>query len=183
MISSNALSTSILHHNLNGISDKNLHSIRYLTCTSGLSRNTFKHVCKDFPNMAILIKIATPGKAQLTFVHASVGNKSLGESITDFTLAGLLKAPKVVSIESNTAFINAGNSIRITITKVLICAASGDLERSKKQRDWVVLNVVLLPPFLTESAILESEEAAANLLKVFAKCIEGKRTEEEEDKL
>ena len=44
------------------------------------------------------------------------------------------------------------------------------------------LNVVLLPPFLTEASILDRKPTAANLLKVFAKCIAAKGSEEEEKK-
>ena len=41
----------------------------------------YKRVCKDFPNIAILNKSATPSEIQLTFNHTTVGNKSLGESV------------------------------------------------------------------------------------------------------
>ena len=51
-----------------------------------------------FPNVAILTKSATPGEVQLTFAHASVGKKSLGESVTALNLAESLEAPIVISI-------------------------------------------------------------------------------------
>ena len=70
----------------------------------------------------------------------------------------------------------------IPVTEVLLNAAVGNLTRSKKQRDWVALNAVILPPFLTEAAILDVKTSAANLLKVFAKCISTKGVEEEEYK-
>ena len=129
-------------------------------CMSKPSSTKLKRVCKDLKNTAILTKSTTPGKPELTFVHTSVCNKSLGESVTAFTLAGLLKAPKVVSIDADIAFVNAGDKIRIPITELILCAASGNLVRLKKQRDWLVLNAVLLPPFLMEAAILDSKKAA-----------------------
>ena len=46
----------------------------------------------------------------------------------------------------------------------------------------MALNVVLLPPFLTEAAILDGEIASANLHNIFAKCISKKGMEEEEEK-
>ena len=112
VISSNTLSTFILHHNLNRLCDNNIHSIQDLMCTSKPSRDKFKCVCRNLPNTAILTKSTTPGKPQLMFVHAFVGNKSLGESVTAFTLTGLLKAPKLVSTDADIAFINAGDKIR-----------------------------------------------------------------------
>ena len=77
----------------------------------------------------------------------------------------------------------AGNKIRIPVTKVLSCASVGNLARSKKHRYWVVLNAVLLPPFLTEDAILDRKTTVANLLKLSAKCIAANLVEEENDKL
>ena len=129
MISSNALSTFILHHDINGLCDKNIRSVQYLMCTSKPDRDKFKHVWDNFPNLAILNKSATPGDHQLTFVHVYVGNKSLGESVTAFSLAGLIEAPKVVSINVDIAFAIAGDNIWIPITKVLLCTAVGDLAR------------------------------------------------------
>ena len=46
----------------------------------------------------------------------------------------------------------------------------------------MTLNAIFLPPFLSEASILDGKKSAANLLKVFAKCIAVKGTEEEEDK-
>ena len=133
MISSNSLCTFILHHNLNGLCDKNLRLIQYLMRTSEPANKKFKWVCKDFPNMAILTKSATPGKVQLTFAHVSVGNNYLGGSVTAFTLAVSVEAPAIVSIDSDIDFANTGENIQIPITKVLFCAA-GHLYRLKKQR-------------------------------------------------
>ena len=54
---------------------------------------------------------------------------------------------------------------------VLLHTAAGDLARSKKQRDWTSRNAVLLPPILTEAAILQCESDADELLKIFARSI------------
>ena len=59
----------------------------------------FKRVFEDFPNLAIITKSATPGEIQLTFVHASVGNKSPGESVVAFALAGDLSSPYMISLK------------------------------------------------------------------------------------
>ena len=76
----------------------------------------FKRVCTDFPNMEVLTKSTTPGYIQATYVHASVGNKSLGETVTAFSLAGYLEAPTVVSIDAKHAFAVNGNNIRLPTT-------------------------------------------------------------------
>ena len=44
----------------------------------------FQHIYKDFPNLAILVKIAMPGKVQLTFSNDSGDNKSLEEEFPYF---------------------------------------------------------------------------------------------------
>ena len=43
--------------------------------------------------------------------------------------------------------------------------------KEKKQRDWQSLNAVLLPPFLTEAAILHGESDSGELLKIFTRSI------------
>ena len=133
MISSNSLCTFILHHDLNGLCDKNIRLIQYLMRTIKPANEKFKCMCEDFPNMAILTKSATPGKVQLTFAHVSVGNNYLGGSVTAFTLAVSVEALSVIYINSNIDFANTGRNIQIPITKVLFCAA-GHLYRLKKQR-------------------------------------------------
>ena len=55
--------------------------------------------------------------------------------------------------------------------EVLLRAAAGDIACSKKQRVWQSLNDVLLPPFLTEVAILHGESDVGELLKIFARLI------------
>ena len=78
MISTNALSVFILHHHLNRLRNNNLYSIQNVMRASETAAKKYKRVCRDFPNLAILTKSATPGKVQLVFVHVDVGNKSLG---------------------------------------------------------------------------------------------------------
>ena len=99
MISTNAFSVFILHHHINGPVNKNLHSIQDVMRTSEPAAEKYKRVCKDFPNIAILTKSAMLGKIQLTFGHAAVGNKSLGESSVAFSLAGNLRSPSVIYLK------------------------------------------------------------------------------------
>ena len=47
----------------------------------------------------------------------------------------------------------------------------------------MVLNAVLLPPFLEEAAIFDGETAVANLLKVSVKCIAMNGAEKEDNSL
>ena len=169
MISSNNLFTFMLHHHLNGLCNKNLRSIKDLMRTRKPAGNKFKHGCEDSPNLVILTKSATSGNVQMMFAHASVSNKSLGKYITAFALAVSLEALKVVSINIDIAFAIAGDNIRIPVNEVLLRAAIGDLTWSKRQRYWVVMNSVLLPPLLMEAAILDRKTAVVNLLKVFTK--------------
>ena len=84
MISTNALFVFLLHHHLNGLENKNLRSIQDVMCASEPAAEKFKKVCEDFPNLTILTKSSTPGKIQLTFSHAAVGNNLLGESVVAF---------------------------------------------------------------------------------------------------
>ena len=92
----------------------------------------FKRVCVDFPNPAILAKSSTPGEVQVVYVHASVGNKAPGETVTAFALARSLEAPTIVSIGAERAV--ARENIHLPTTEVLIRAAAGDLSKSKKLR-------------------------------------------------
>ena len=131
----------------------------------------YKRVCEDFPNFAILTKSATPGKVQLTFGHGAIVKKSLGESVVDFALSGDLSSPYVISLKIDIAFSADGDKIRIPIAEFLLRAATGNLAHLKKQRDWTPRNAVLLPPFITEAAILHGELEAGELLKIFSRSI------------
>ena len=88
-----------------------------------------------------------------------------------FALAGSLSSPSVISLKIAIAFATEGDKICLLIVEVLVCAAAGALAHSKKQRDWNPRNAVLLPPFLTEAAILQGESDADDLLKIFARSI------------
>ena len=131
----------------------------------------FKRVCEDFPNVLILTISSTLGKIQLTFGQAAVGNKSLGESVVAFALAGDLSSPSVISFKIKIAFAADSENFRLPIAEVLLRAAAGNLARFKKQRDWTLRNAVLLLPFLTEAAILHGELDAGEILKIFARSI------------
>ena len=135
----------------------------------------FKCVCADFSNLMLLTKSDMPGDIQVTFCHASVENKSLGENIAAFDLAGSLESSAVVSIESNRAFTSAGENIRLPVMEVLLCSAVGNLARSKNLRYWESLKTSLFPPLLTEAVVLEGETPEAELLKIFADNISERR--------
>ena len=134
MISTNDLSMFILHHHINGLRNKNLCYIQYVMRASKRAEEKYKRVCEDFPNLAILTKSAKPGKIQLTFGHAAVGNKSLGVSVVAFSLAGDIRSPSIISLKIEIAFAMDGDKIRLPISEVLLCAAAVNLARSKKQR-------------------------------------------------
>ena len=102
---------------------------------SVLATEKLKNVCENFPNPAILTKSSTPGEVQLTFVHSTVGNKSLRESLQDFALTGDLGSPSVISFNLEIAFSPEGEKIRLPIMEVLLRAAAGDLARLKNQQD------------------------------------------------
>ena len=160
MISSHAVSAFLLNHPLNGLGNANLWSMQEAIRVSVPAIDKFKDICNNFPNLAILMKSSTPGGVQLTFGHSMVGNKSLGESLQAFPLAGDLGSPSVVSFNLKIAFAPEGETFCLPITEALLRAATGDLKGSKKQWDWQSLNTVFLPPFLTEVAILRGESDA-----------------------
>ena len=103
--------------------------------TSDPAFEKYKKAFNDFSNLAKLTKSATPGKVQLAFAHASVGNKSLWEFVAAFALEGSLDSTFITLIDINIAFDTDSDKICLPITEVLLCAASRDLARSKKQRD------------------------------------------------
>ena len=94
-----------------------------------LAGSKFKHICKNFPNMAVLTKSSSPGYIQLTYVHASVGNNYLGKTVTAFPLAGSLKAPTVVLIDTKLTFIVNCKNILLQTTEFLIHTNTGDLAK------------------------------------------------------
>ena len=171
MISTNALSVFLPHHHLNGLGNENLRLVQEVTRVSEPAAEKFNNVCEDFPNLNILIDSSTSGEIQLRFGHTAVGEKSLGEPIKAFTLAGYLSSPSVISFNIEIAFATDGEKIRLPIAEVLYHATASDLAQSKKHRDWTTHNTVLLPPFRTEAAILHGESDAGELLKIFARSI------------
>ena len=88
MISTKTLYVFILHHHLNGLRKNNLRSIQYVMRASNPAAEKYKRVCKYLPNITILTNSAISGKIQLTFRHAAVGKKSLGEYVVAFALTG-----------------------------------------------------------------------------------------------
>ena len=122
--------------------------------------NNYKRVCDNCPNIVILTKGAMQGEVQLTFVHMYVGNKSLGEYVMVFALAGSLDSHSLFSININIVFIVNGDKISLRIADVLLRAAVRNFARSEKQQDWMTHNAIILPPFLTEGAILDKETSA-----------------------
>ena len=122
MISTIALSVFILHHHLNGPEKKNLCSVQYVMRARDPVADKSKRVYKGFTNLAKLTKSSTPGKIQLTFGHAAVGIKSLGESVVAFALAGDLSSPSVISFNIEIAFAADGDNIRLLISEVLLRA-------------------------------------------------------------
>ena len=161
----------LLHHHLNLLGNKNICSIQDVMRAREPAAEKFKRVCEDFPNLVILTKSSTPGKIQSTFGHAAVGNKSLGESVVAFALAGDLRSPSLIHFTIEIAFATDGDKIRLPIAEFLLFVAAGNLARSKIQRDWTPCNDVLLPPFLTKAAILQGESDAGELLNIFVRSI------------
>ena len=179
MIYTNALSIFIPHHQINRPSNKNIRSIQEIMRAREPAVKKYKKVCEDLRNLMILTKSATPGKVQSTFVHVTIGNNSLGESVVALSLAGYLSSPYFISIKMVITFAADSDNIHLPIAEVLLCTAAGDLARSKKQRDWTPHNAVILSPFLTEAAILHGELDAGELLKIFARSITEWAKEEE----
>ena len=134
MMSTNALYVFLLHHHFNGLGNKNHRLVQVVMRESKPVADKIKKVCEDFPNLAIITKSSTPGEIQLTFSHAAVGNKSLGESVVAFVLMGNLSSPSVISFNIKIAFAADGDKIHLPEAEVLLPAAAGNLARSKKQR-------------------------------------------------
>ena len=97
MIYSLALSAFLLHHPLKGLRNANLRSVPEAMRASEPAKEKYKTVCEDFLNLGILRKSSTPGEVQLMLCHATVGKKSLGESIPTLALVGDLGSPSVIS--------------------------------------------------------------------------------------
>ena len=144
-----------------------LRSIQELMRSDDPGVYNIKWLWTELPNLALLTNSETHREVQVTYVHASVGNKSLGETVTAFTLSESLKSLTAVTIDAERAFAGNGEKIRLTTIKVLICAAVGDLSKSKNLRDWVAMEKLPPPPLLTKAVVLEGETAAGELLNKF----------------
>ena len=109
MTSTSTLSVFIFHHHQNGICNKNFRSIQDIMHTSEPDFEKYKKVCDVLPNLTILTKSATSGEVQQTFSHTYVGNKRLGESVAEFTMAVSPDSPSVVLINININFVTDGD--------------------------------------------------------------------------
>ena len=85
---------------------------------SKLAAKKYKRVYEYFPNLAILTKSAILVEIQVIYGHASVGDKPLGETVTNFTILVLLEAPNVVSMTK--VFLRAA----ITTSQSMIISAT-----------------------------------------------------------
>ena len=116
MISSHALSAFLPYHPLNGLGNSNLRSVQEVIWASKPGTEKFKDICNDFPNLAILTKISTPGEVQITFSNSIVRTKSLGETLQAFVLAGDLASPSAISLNLEISFAPEGEKNRLPIT-------------------------------------------------------------------
>ena len=132
MISSNTSSMYLLQHYQENICDQNIRSIQEAMCSDEPSRSKFRRVYIGLPNLAVPTKSAMPGDMQVTYVHASVGNKYLRETVTDFSLSGYLKAPTVVLIDAEYTFAGYSEKIHLPTTEILLRATIDNLEKPKK---------------------------------------------------
>ena len=127
MIYTNASSVFLLRHHLNGLGNENIRSLQEVMRASEPAADKYKNVCEDSPNLSILTKSSTPGEIQLTFGHTAVGNKSLGESVVAFALAGDLGSPSIIYFNIEITFSTDGEKIRLPIAEFLLRATTCDL--------------------------------------------------------
>ena len=144
MILSNTLSLCLLDHDQNEVYNHNIHLMQDLMCSGEPDGAKVKRVCADFPNIALLTKIAMPSDIQVIFCHAFFGDECLGETVTAFYLARSFEYMAVVSINANRAFARTGKKIRLITTEVFLCADVGNLACSNKLRYWALLKTA--PP-------------------------------------
>ena len=153
MISTNALPLFLPKHYQNGVCEHNIRSIKELIHSDEPDVSKLKRVCADFPDIMLLTKSATHRKSKVIYAHTSIGNKSIGETVTTFALVVFLKAPNLVMIDVESD--GAGNKIHLPTTEVLLRSAVGNLPQSNNLRDWAALNYVLLLSLLFEAVSLE----------------------------
>ena len=65
-------------------------------CSNKPSGFSFKGLCIDFPNIALLTTSVTPGEVQVAYAHVSIGNKIFRKTVTAFSFAGLLETLTMV---------------------------------------------------------------------------------------
>ena len=151
MISTNALPLFLPKHYQNGVCEHNLRSIKESIHSDEPDVSKLKRVCADFPDIMLLTKSATHRKSKVIYAHTSIGNNSIGETVTTFALVVFLKAPNLVMIDVESD--GAGNKIHLPTTEVLLRAAIGNISKSKNIRNWAALNAVLHPPLLAKTVI------------------------------
>ena len=164
MISTYTLLLFLLKHNQNGVFNSNVRYIKESVHSDDPATAKFKPVCTYLPKISLVTKGATPGEVQVTYARASSGNKSLGETVTNFSLEGFLEVTTLVTISSERAFAGSSNKIHLPATKVLLSAASWDLSKLNKICYWAAMNYDPLPSFLTKAVILKGETALGKLL-------------------
>ena len=72
-----------------------------------------------------------------------------------------------VAIDTKRAFTRTSNKIHPPVKTFLLCTTSGDLSRSKKLYNWMILNDLPLLPFLTKAVILYGKPTKIELLNNF----------------
>ena len=171
MIPADNLSIYTLQHKQNKICENNLRLIQEAMRLDDLAGSKFKRISTDFPNLEILSKSVTPGEIQATYLHTSVGNKSLGKTVTALALSGSLKMPTVVLIDIKRALAGDGEKIGLTATEVFL--------RSRRRRSSKIEEALGLdgqerrpPPAIPDRYCTHRRRKTAEaLLKIFAKRI------------
>ena len=181
MISSTTLYTIIIRHDLNGPCDKNIRLIQYLMRTSkpaGKKFNIYAKFSQIWPYSPREPHWATSNLHSCTCLLAK---NPLGNLLLPFPMRDRLRHRQSTTSTSTSPSPLQATGFGSLSPRYSFAPPSTTL-RGQKKRDWVALNAVLIPPLLTEATILDSETSAANLLKVFVKCITAKGSEEEDNK-
>ena len=165
MISTNTSLLILIKHDQSRVCNCNICSTQELICLDKPSGTKFKRVCMYLPNLTIFTKSVTLGEFQVTYSHTSIGNKYLREIVADFPLLVYLEGLTVVLIDAKRNFYK--KNIHPLIMEVLLRATVSDLSRSKKLRDWMVLNTVFVKTFLAEAVVLKGKAQDLELMKTF----------------
>ena len=78
----------------------------------------------------------------------------MGEDVSIFSLTGYPEVLMFVYSDNACNFDITTDNICILVMVGLLCADAGDIDLSNNQRDWVLLNAVLLQMFLFKEDIL-----------------------------